>query len=79
MALRAPGRLGPGVEVEVWEMAPEPFAAFVDAIPPPLGVGTIDLEDGQSVKGFLVESYAVEGARDITEFGGWRNYLKAAK
>ena len=77
--LRAPGRLGPGVEVEVWEMAPEPFATFVDAIPPPLGVGTIDLEDGQSVKGFLVESYAVEGARDITEFGGWRNYLKATK
>ena len=77
--LRVPGRIGPGIEVEVWEMGPEPFATFVEAIPPPLGIGTIDLEDGQTVKGFLVESYAVEGARDITEFGGWRNYLKATK
>jgi allophanate hydrolase len=24
--------------------------------------------------GFLCEGYAVEGARDITAFGGWRAY-----
>jgi allophanate hydrolase len=77
--LRVPGQLGPGIELEVWEMGPEPFATFVDAIPPPLGIGSIELEDGVTVKGFLVESYAVAGARDITQFGGWRNYLKATK
>jgi allophanate hydrolase len=77
--LRVPRPGGPGIELEVWEMGPEPFATFVDAIPAPLGVGSVELEDGQTVKGFLVESYAVEGARDITDFGGWRNYLKAKK
>lgn len=75
--LRVPGEVGPGIELEVWDMAPAEFAAFVDAIPPPLGVGNIELEDGETVKGFLVESYAVAGARDITCFGGWRNFLKS--
>jgi allophanate hydrolase len=76
--LRVPGQVGPGIELEVWEIGPEPFATFVDAIPPPLGIGSVELEDGQTVKGFLVESYAVQGAKDITCFGGWRNYIKSA-
>ena len=75
--LRVAGDMGPGIEVEVWEMETAAFGSFVEAIPPPLGIGTIDLEDGEQVKGFLVESYAVNGARDITCFGGWRNFLKS--
>ena len=54
--LRVPGQVGPGIELEVWELGSEAFASFVDSIPPPLGIGTIDLEDGGTVKGFLVES-----------------------
>jgi allophanate hydrolase len=27
------------------------------------------------VKGFLVEPAALEGARDISDFGGWRSFL----
>jgi allophanate hydrolase len=68
-----------GIEVEVWELGAEEFATFVDMIPSPLCIGTLELEDGQSVKGFLVESCAVApgtGARDISHLGGWRNYLK---
>jgi allophanate hydrolase len=76
--LRATGPAGNGIELEVWELGPAEFASFVDAIPPPLAVGTIELDDGGGVKGFLVESYAVAGAREITEFGGWRNYLNSA-
>jgi allophanate hydrolase len=37
----------------------------------------VTLEDGEVVKGFLCESYAVEGARDISSFGGWRAFLSA--
>jgi allophanate hydrolase len=48
----------------------------VAAIPSPLGIGTLVLADGSRVKGFLCESAALEGARDITAFGGWRAYLK---
>lgn len=66
-----------GIESEVWDLPPAGFASFVGAIPPPLGIGTIELEDGERVKGFLVESYAVAGATDITHHGGWRNYMNA--
>ena len=66
-----------GIEVEVWELGPAEFATFVDLIPPPLGIGTLELEDGDLVKGFVVESYAVEGAPEITSTGGWRNYMKS--
>jgi allophanate hydrolase len=68
---------GGAIELEVWEMSPEAFGTFVAAIPPPLGIGTIQLEDGELVKGFLCESYALTGAADITHFGGWRNFIKA--
>ena len=46
-------------------------------IPSPLGLGTIELEDGSTVQGFVCESYATATARDITSFGGWRAYLKS--
>jgi allophanate hydrolase len=70
---------GAAIEVEVWEMSAEAFGTFVAAIPPPMAIGTLQLQDGELVKGFLCEPYAVEGATDISSFGGWRNYLAAAK
>jgi allophanate hydrolase len=56
-------------------MEPRPFGEFVGRIPPPLGIGTIELDGGEQVKGFLCEAHAVRGAPDITQFGGWRAYL----
>ncbi len=70
--LRAEG--GRAIEVEVWELPVERFGGFVDNIPPPLGIGTIELEDGEMVRGFLCESYAVAEAEDITELESWRKY-----
>lgn len=66
---------GAAIEVEVWSMPVERFGTFVAAIPAPLGIGTVELDDGTRVLGFLCESYALEGALDISAFGGWRNYL----
>jgi allophanate hydrolase len=31
------------------------------------------------VHGFLVEPLAIEGAQDISEFGGWRAFVEAQK
>ena len=45
------------------------------AVPPPFAIGTLLLEDGATVKGFLSESHAVAGADDISRYGGWRAYL----
>lgn len=64
-----------GIEVEVYDMDVTAFGSFVALIPPPLGIGTIALADGTRVKGFLCESHAVAGARDITALGGWRAWL----
>jgi allophanate hydrolase len=44
-------------------------------VPAPLGIGTLALADGSSVQGFLCEAQALQGALDITHFGGWRAYL----
>ena len=37
------------------------FGSFVAAVPPPLGIGSLELEDGSIVKGFTCEEYAVAG------------------
>jgi len=68
---------GACIEVEIWEMTHAAFGSFAAQIPPPLGIGTLSLEDGEQVKGFLCETYAVAGRRDISSFGGWRNYLNS--
>jgi allophanate hydrolase len=68
---------GACIEVEVWEMPAAGFGSFVAQIPPPLGIGTLELEDGERVKGFVCEAYAVAGKKDITASGGWRNYRKS--
>jgi len=68
---------GAAIEVEVWSLGPAELGAFVAGIPAPLGVGKIELEDGSQVMGFLCESYAAEGAQDISSFGGWRAFLRA--
>jgi len=78
--LRVGAKAGAAIDVEVWELDYEKFGRFVAIIPPPLGIGTITLDDGDEVKGFLVEAYATEGAEDISRFGGWRSYInKKAK
>ena len=70
---------GPGhaIEVEVWSLTTEAFGSFVALIPSPLGIGTLRLEDGSEVKGFICEPYALASAHDISTFGGWRAYLKS--
>jgi allophanate hydrolase len=70
---------GGAIELEVWELEPRAFGSFVAQIPPPLGIGTLELEDGEQVKGFLCEPYAVRGRPDITQFGGWRAYLEEGR
>ncbi len=66
-----------GIELEIWELSTEGFGRLVAGVPAPLSIGTITLEDGRAVKGFLCESSAVRDARDITRYGGWRAYRAA--
>ena len=63
------------IEVEVWRLDPDAFGRFVAAIPSPLGIGTIELEDGSAAKGFLVETVGLADASDISAYGGWRSFV----
>ena len=66
---------GARIQVELWEMPVEHYGSFVALMPAPLSIGTLKLADGSSVQGFLCEPQALQGAQDITQFGGWRAYL----
>lgn len=67
---------GVAIEVEVWELPVRELGDFVANIPAPLGIGTIMLANGEALLGFICERYVVENTMDISQFGGWRNYLQ---
>jgi allophanate hydrolase len=73
--LRVDAGAGSSIRLELWALSAAAFGKFVAAIPPPLGIGTIRLADGRGVKGFVVEPAAINGARDISAFGGWRAFM----
>ena len=73
--LRVDAGAGSSIKLELWALSAAAFGKFVAAIPPPLGIGTIRLADGRGVKGFVVEPAAINGARDISSFGGWRAFM----
>ena len=66
---------GAAIEIEIWAMPAENFGRFVAAVPAPLSIGTLTIADGRTVKGFLVEAEATNGARDISACGGWRAFI----
>jgi allophanate hydrolase len=66
---------GGAIELEVWELPAVNLGDFLNQIPAPLGLGRVQLADGSSVTGFLAEGYAVNGAEEITQYGGWRKSL----
>ena len=68
---------GAAVRGEHWRLPVAAFGAFVATLPAPMTIGSVELEDGRVLPGFLVEPVAVEGVRDITAYGGWVAYLDA--
>ncbi|MEE4617488.1 allophanate hydrolase [Pseudomonas alliivorans] len=67
---------GVAIEVEVWELPSAELGSFLTGIPAPLGLGKVQLADGRWETGFICEPYGLEGARNISEMGGWRAYLQ---
>jgi allophanate hydrolase len=73
---------GHAIEVEVWEMDAAHLGSFVALIGAPLAIGTVELADGGSERGFVCEPRGVapgSGALDITEHGGWRGFLASLR
>jgi allophanate hydrolase len=69
---------GAAIAVEVWDVPIAAVGSFLALIPPPLGLGSLELTDGRHVHGFVCEAHALAGARDVTSYGGWRAFLAAA-
>lgn len=68
---------GRQIIVELWDVPKARFGEFVAEIPTPLGMGNVELSDGRWVKGFICEPYGLEGAKNISELGGWRAYIQS--
>lgn len=70
---------GAPIDVEIWSVPADQFGSFVAGIPAPLGIGKIKVSNGSMVTGFICEPYGLHGARDITEFGGWKAYMQSER
>lgn len=66
---------GAPIAVELWDLPLAQVGHFLSGIPAPLGIGSVELEDGTSVHGFVCEAVGTEGAKDITSIGNWRDFV----
>ncbi|MBV1937616.1 allophanate hydrolase [Streptomyces sp. BV286] len=71
------GAGGAAIEAEVWRVPAEGLGRLLTALPRPMALGRVALADGGDVPGFLCEPGALDGARDITAYEGWRAYLES--
>jgi allophanate hydrolase len=68
---------GRAIAVEVWELPSSEVGSFLTGIPAPLGLGKVQLADGRWETGFICEPCGIEGAVNISHFGGWRAFLSS--
>ncbi|MBX2854339.1 MAG: allophanate hydrolase [Rhodobacteraceae bacterium] len=63
------------IALEIWSLPKTALGAFIESIPAPLGIGSIELSSGSWVKGFLCEASGVKGASEISHLADWRTFL----
>jgi len=70
---------GISVPGELYDLPDEVWARVEAGEPPHLYRGPVELEDGRVVPGILFPREVIEAAghREITSFGGWREYWAA--
>ena len=69
---------GSAIEVEVWRLPQRWIGSFLAGIPSPLGLGQVELANGGWKTGFICAAgglHEAGQARDITAYGGWRQWL----
>ncbi len=75
MVRRCDDRPGTAIDLEVWGLPKAEVGEFIAGIPAPLGIGSIELENGDRVMGFLCECAGLSGATDISHYRGWRTFI----
>lgn len=67
---------GVAIALEIWAVPPAGLAKILLQEPPGLCIGKVRLNDGLEVLGVVGEPICCESGKDITQYGGWRRYLK---
>ena len=70
---------GNTVDVELYEISEEGLKEVLSKEPPGLTIKEITLIDGSLVQGVVGLEEITKGQKEITEYGGWRNYLANRK
>jgi gamma-glutamylcyclotransferase (GGCT)/AIG2-like uncharacterized protein YtfP len=70
-------RDGISVPGEIYWLPDEVWARVEAGEPPGLYKGPVELSDGRWVDGILFPEAMTVGQREITSFGGWREYSEA--
>jgi quercetin dioxygenase-like cupin family protein len=68
---------GVAVAVEVWSVPCQGIYSILQQEPAGLSIGKVKLADGSQVLGVLGEPALCEGQEEISQYGGWRAYLRA--
>ncbi|MEH6545326.1 MAG: hypothetical protein V7701_02785 [Sneathiella sp.] len=65
---------GREIALEIWEVPVNGVSHILMQEPPGLCIGKVKLVDGRLVLGVLGEAALCADQKEITEYGGWRNY-----
>jgi hypothetical protein len=74
-AMQQDDKEGKSLSLELWSMNNDGIVKILKQEPRGLTLGKIRLSDGSEEFGVLGESSICLHMREITEFGGWRNYI----
>lgn len=70
---------GAGIRGELYRISEAGLGRFLAALPPPMALTAIELENGSEVVGFTATQDATSDATDITAYRGWLAYLAAQR
>ena len=70
---------GQAIDVELYELSKDAMQIVLSKEPEGLTIDKIILIDGKEVYGVIGLPFIIEGRKEITSFGGWRNYIKELK
>lgn len=68
---------GRAITVEVWEVSATGLCQILQQEPPGLCIGKVTLADDTVVLGVLGEAIVCHNQVEITQWGGWREYITA--
>ena len=68
---------GSAIAVEIWAVPPAGLAKILLQEPPGLCIGKVRLAGGTEVLSVVGESICCDSGKDITQYGGWKNYINS--